>query len=69
MDIASGQVDGTNVSIVAERKKNPAAVELGRRGVLRRGAVRASMTSAKERSDIASAAVEFRWAHKEVISE
>ena len=41
--------------------KDPAAVELGRRGGLRGGKARAKKLSAKERSEIARKAAATRW--------
>jgi hypothetical protein len=43
------------------RKKNPAAVALGRLGGLRGGKARAQKLSAKKRSDIARNAAKVRW--------
>ena len=45
-----------------ERTKDPAAVELGRRGGLRGGKARARKLSAKKRSEIAKKAARARWA-------
>jgi len=45
-----------------EREKNPAAVELGRKGGLRGGKARAEKLSAAERSEIAQRAAATRWA-------
>ena len=42
-------------------EKNPAAVELGRRGGLKGGRARAEKLSAKKRSAIASKAARARW--------
>ena len=44
-----------------QRKKNPAAVALGKLGGLKGGPARAAKLSAKERSRIAKRAVEARW--------
>ena len=41
--------------------KNPAAVELGRRGGLKGGKARAKKLSAKQRSEIAKKAAATRW--------
>lgn len=41
--------------------KNPAAVELGRKGGLKGGKARAAALSAKERSEIAKKAADARW--------
>ena len=44
-----------------EREKNPAAVELGRRGGLKGGKARAEKLSTKKRSEIAKKAAAARW--------
>ena len=44
-----------------ERKKNPAAVALGRLGGLKGGKARATRLSANERSEIARRAAIARW--------
>lgn len=44
-----------------QRRKNPAAVALGKLGGLKGGPARAATLSAKERSRIARRAVEARW--------
>ena len=45
-----------------QKKKNPAAVALGKLGGLKGGKARAAKLSAKRRSEIARAAVLARWA-------
>lgn len=45
--------------------KNPAAVELGRRGGLKGGKARAAKLSPEERSSIAKNAAAVRWAGRE----
>jgi hypothetical protein len=45
----------------SDRIKDPAAVELGRRGGLKGGAARAKRLSAQRRSEIARKAAEARW--------
>lgn len=47
------------------RKKDPAAVALGRRGGLKGGKARAAALSAEERSEIAKRAAAARWKPKE----
>jgi hypothetical protein len=47
-----------------EREKNPAAVELGRRGGLKGGKARAEKLSAERRSEIARKAAATRWREK-----
>lgn len=49
---------------VAKRKKNPAAVALGKLGGLKGGKARAKKLSPERRQEIARAAVEARWARK-----
>jgi len=44
-----------------EPEKDPAAVELGRRGGLKGGKARAAKLSAERRADIAKKAAEARW--------
>ena len=44
-----------------EPKKDPLAVELGRRGGLKGGKARAEKLSARTRSDIAKRAARARW--------
>jgi hypothetical protein len=45
-------------------KKNPAAVELGRRGGLKGGKARAEKLTAKQRKEIAKKAAAARWSAK-----
>ena len=47
--------------LTRKRRKNPAAVALGRRGGLKGGKARAAALTAKERSDIAKKAAAARW--------
>lgn len=44
--------------------KNPAAVELGRRGGLKGGKARMEKLTPEERSDLARRAAEARWARR-----
>lgn len=53
----------SNLSHQRSRRKNPAAVELGRLGGLKGGKARALKLTAEERSNIARRAAEARW-HK-----
>lgn len=48
----------------AEKKKNPAAVALGRLGGLKGGAARAAALTPKKRSAIAAKAAKARWGKK-----
>ena len=47
---------------MAGKKKNPAAVALGRLGGLKGGTARAKVLTLAQRSEIASKAVMARWA-------
>ena len=58
-DIATGQVGD-----VVEDKRDPAAVELGRRGGLKGGKARARSLSAAKRKAIAKKGARARWAKK-----
>ena len=51
---------------VAQPKKNPAAVALGRLGGLKGGKARAKKLSAKRRHDIAKKAAAARWGRRSV---
>ncbi len=55
--IALGEVDEK----LTDAGKDPAAVELGRRGGLKGGKARAARLTAQERAAIARKAVEARW--------
>ena len=48
-----------------ERVKDPAAVELGRRGGLKGGLARAKKLSPEQRSEIAKKAARARWGNTE----
>jgi hypothetical protein len=56
-DIATGQASDTEPD-----KRNPAAVELGRKGGLKGGPARARKLSATKRKQLAKRAVMKRWA-------
>ena len=56
-----GEATGEEKTKEEERKKNPAAVELGRLGGLKGGKARAQKLSAKKRSEIAKKAAQARW--------
>ncbi len=62
VDIATGQVEDTISE--GKRKKNPAAVKLGRLGGLKGGKARAESMSAERRKEIAKKAAEVRWGTK-----
>lgn len=53
-----------NLIGMAKRKKNAAAVALGRLGGLKGGKARAKKLSAKRRKEIAVQAVKARWEKK-----
>ncbi len=61
VDIATGEAD--DVAPMPE-PKNPAAVELGRKGGLKGGKARAAKLTADERKDAARKAAEARWRKK-----
>lgn len=48
-----------------DRKKDPAAVSLGRRGGLKGGKARAAKLSPEQRSEIARKAAAVRWASRD----
>jgi hypothetical protein len=56
-DIATGQTEDA-----VEDKRDPAAVELGRKGGLKGGKARAARLSGKQRTEAAKVAVRARWA-------
>jgi hypothetical protein len=60
-----GEATGEENPERQEPEKNPAAVELGRRGGLKGGPARATKLSATKRSQIAKKAAEARWSHSE----
>ena len=60
VDIATGEAQEPN----PDEGKNPAAVELGRKGGLKGGKARASKMTPQERSEAARRASEARWARK-----
>ena len=53
--------DATGEAPPRKRRKNPAAVALGRKGGLKGGRARADSLSPKERSEIARRAAAARW--------
>jgi hypothetical protein len=60
VDIATGEADDTP----PDDGKNPAAVELGRKGGLKGGKARAEGMTADERSEAARRAARARWEPK-----
>jgi hypothetical protein len=57
VDIATGEAEDTH----DETDKNPAAVELGRKGGLKGGKARAAKMTPAERSAAAKKAAQVRW--------
>jgi len=57
VDIATGETEDKT----PDQGKNPAAVELGRRGGLKGGRARAAKLTPEERAEIASLAAKARW--------
>lgn len=53
--------EATDETAREESKKDPAAVELGRRGGLKGGKARAAKLTAEQRSEIARRAARARW--------
>jgi hypothetical protein len=51
------------------KKKNPAAVALGRLGGLKGGKARAAALSAERRKEIAVKAIRARWAKAKALTE
>jgi hypothetical protein len=61
VDLSVGNPINEDISPIAEKEKNPAAVSLGRLGGLKGGKARAAKLTAEERSAIAKKAAESRW--------
>ena len=61
VDIATGEVEDEPTA--EPRRKNPAAVALGKLGGEKGGRARANRLSAEQRSAIARRAAEARWKH------
>jgi len=59
VDIATGEVEDTEAE--PDEGKNPAAVELGRKGGLKGGKARAESMTPEQRRDSARKAAEARW--------
>jgi hypothetical protein len=57
VDIATGEIEDT----VPDDGKNPAAVELGRKGGLKGGKARAAKLTPEERGESARRAASARW--------
>ncbi len=61
VDLSTGNPITEDISPIAEKEKNPAAVELGRLGGLKGGKARAASLTPAERSAIAKKAAQSRW--------
>jgi hypothetical protein len=57
----AARVVGEATGSTRKRRKNPAAVALGRRGGLKGGKARAASLTPEERSSIAKRAAQARW--------
>jgi hypothetical protein len=57
VDVATGEVEDQK----PDEGKDPAAVELGRKGGLKGGTARAKILTAERRSEIATKAAKVRW--------
>ncbi len=57
VDLATGEADETS----PEDTKDPAAVELGRKGGLKGGKARAASMTSEQRSEAARRAAQARW--------
>ncbi len=64
VDLSTGNPITVDISPIAEREKNPAAVSLGRLGGLKGGKARAASLTPAERSAIAKKAAQTRWRNK-----
>jgi hypothetical protein len=63
-DIATGEVDDRDRDRLPDQGKNPAAVELGRKGGLKGGKARADSMTADQRKKAAKRAAEARWSER-----
>jgi hypothetical protein len=59
------EATGEARSVDPDAGKNPAAVELGRRGGLKGGKARAAKLTAEQRAESARKAAQARWAKKD----
>ena len=60
-DLAAGNPIHDDISPIAGKEKNPAAVALGRLGGLKGGKARAEKLTPEQRSEIARNAARSRW--------
>lgn len=61
VDLSRGNPITEDISPIAEKEKNPAAVELGRLGGLKGGKARADKLTKEQRTEIAKKAAKARW--------
>lgn len=61
VDLSVGNPITEDISPIADKEKNPAAVTLGRLGGLKGGKARAASLTPTERSAIAKKAAQKRW--------
>ena len=61
VDLCTGNPITEDISPIADKEKNPAAVELGRLGGLKGGKARAAKLTSEQRSEIARKAAQSRW--------
>ena len=64
VDVVTGNPITEDISPIAEKEKNPAAVALGRLGGLKGGKARAEKLSAERKTEIARKASQARWKKK-----
>jgi hypothetical protein len=64
VDQVTGQDDAAIQAKKSEKKKDPAAVALGRKGGLKGGKARAARLTKEQRSESARKAAEARWKDK-----
>jgi hypothetical protein len=71
VDLSTGNPITEDISPIAEKEKNPAAVSLGRLGGLKGGKARAAKLTDERKSEIASKAATAKWTkyYKEKESE
>jgi hypothetical protein len=61
LDLVTGNPINEDISPIADKAKNPAAVELGRLGGKKGGKARAAALSPERRKEIAQKAARKRW--------
>ena len=65
VDLSTGNPIVEDISPIAEKIKNPAAVSLGRLGGLKGGKARADSLTPERRKEIAQKAAQSRWKTEE----